>query len=396
MSTVKTKTGSKTIGDKLREYKEYFDEVGKHFFEREFEIKQIMYAIMIREHVLFKGIPGAAKSGLAKKVFEGMMGARIYKAQFSRFMDEAYLFGPQLVDDFKKGIIRHNTKDSIVDAHFAFLDELLNASEELICALNEVLNERTFTRQGQHEKSDLICAIATTNQDREQEKELKAFYDRIMFKADVPEVADQGNRVKMYRAYLSGAAKAQPKYTFQDLLDIHTFMDEGKISFDDAMLNFYDIVVTEYASQSGAFVSPRKKNKMLQIPLAAAALAGKSAVDLECIYEIKYAMVEGGNAKQATYFETVFTKSKAAFGTFDVVVKINKLFDETINGQFDKGEKMKRYMGIKKKVEKLLTEVQGSPSAAGLISSLNSISERAAKALDELGEVSDEDIFKGK
>jgi MoxR-like ATPase len=396
MSITKTKTTAKTVGEKLKAYKDFFSDINSLFFEREFEVNQIMYALMIREHVLLKGIPGAAKSEISRRVFGGMVGSRTYKAQFTRFMDEAYVFGPQLMDEFKKGIIRHNTKDSIVDADFAFLDELLNASEELISALNEVLNERTFTRQGQHEKSPLVTAIVTTNQDRESEKELRAFYDRMMFKSDVQELTDQTNRVKMYEATLSGKFRTQPEFDYDYLKDIHALIDSGKITFDSAMLNFYDMLITEYVSQSGVFISPRKKNKMLKIPIAAAALRGITSVDVECIHEIRYALVEGGNAKQMTYFDGVFSKAKQAFGTFDVVVKINKLFDETKQGKFDKGEKVKRYMGIKKKVEKLLGEVQGTPSAAALIKSLSDIQERAQKELDSIGELSDDDIFGGK
>jgi MoxR-like ATPase len=275
MSTTKTKTTAKTVGEKLKAYKDFFSDINSLFFEREFEVNQIMYALMIREHVLLKGIPGAAKSEISRRVFGGMVGSRTYKAQFTRFMDEAYVFGPQLMDEFKKGIIRHNTKDSIVDADFAFLDELLNASEELISALNEVLNERTFTRQGQHEKSPLVTAIVTTNQDRESEKELRAFYDRMMFKSDVQELTDQANRVKMYESTLSGKFHTQPEFDYDYLKDIHALIDSGKITFDSAMLNFYDMLITEYVSQSGVFISPRKKNKMLKIPIAAAAHSGR-------------------------------------------------------------------------------------------------------------------------
>lgn len=394
MATKTTTTKGVNLDDAIDDFKNFFTELNKNFFERDFEISQIMYALMVKEHVLFTGVPGAAKSDIARTVFSNIEGARVYSAQFSRFMDEAYLFGPQLVEDFKKGIIRHNTKDSIVDSHFAFLDEFLNASEELICSTNEVLNERTFTRQAQREESDLMVAIMTTNQERESEKELRAYYDRVMFKSNVVEVAEQGNRLKMYQAHLSQASKKLPKMQLEGIKAIQEAVYGGKIRFSTAMLTFYDLLLTEYSGQAGIYVSPRKKNKMLYLPIAYALLTGKDEVDMECVAAIKYVLVQGGNAKQIGWFDSVFKKSESTFQNFDVVLKVNKLFEETVASNFDRAEKTRRFMGIKKKTEKMIQEMQSTP-AAGLIKTLEEISINAQKELDKMGDVPDEDIFKG-
>jgi MoxR-like ATPase len=151
--------------DKIQEFYDYCDSFNSLFVSRNREIKQLMYAVLCKDHVLFVGGAGVAKSLLAKYFFSGFSG-KIFKQQFTAFMDETYLFGPQDIDALKKGLIIHNVKDSLVDSEFAILDEFFNANEETIVACNGPLNEREFSRNGQQVKSPLITAVMTTNQHR--------------------------------------------------------------------------------------------------------------------------------------------------------------------------------------------------------------------------------------
>jgi MoxR-like ATPase len=207
----------------LAKFDAYFNFFRDAFIQRDPIILRIKYAIVMKEHILLKGKPGTAKSDLAMAILKNIVGARVFKQQFTSFMDESYLFGPQILEELKKGNIMHNTKNSIVDCHFAFLDEFFNANEETIIAGNSLLNEREFIRNSQHEKSDIMTAIMTTNRSRENEDKLRPIYDRIIFNAVVSNV--EGNRNKLYG--LSKDRLTVPdeiKLTLEEIQEVQKFI----------------------------------------------------------------------------------------------------------------------------------------------------------------------------
>lgn len=262
---VKTKKAVASVEEaKLQEFVAYCKQF-EVFSEREQEVEQIMYAILQREHVLLKGAPGTAKSMLAMSMLKGISSAKIFKTQFTAFMDEQYVFGPQLIDELKQGRIVHNTTNSLADVDFAFLDEFFNANEETIVSCNEVLNERTFTRNNQQIACPLNTAIMTTNQERETEKKLKPIYDRIFFTSKVIRVADGMARKAMYRNALSGKLNSfQSQFSMDDLRSIHAWIDSTDVRVSEAILEAFDNLLRDYQQEANEYISDRKAIKSLR------------------------------------------------------------------------------------------------------------------------------------
>lgn len=386
-----SKRTSQSPDDLVREYKNYFYELSTMFFEREWEIKQIMLAVLVREHVLLKGLPGTAKTMLAKKVFNGFVGAEVYSNQFTRMQDDAYVFGPQLLEEFKRGVIKHNISNSLVTAHFGMLDEVFNASEETLNSMLEILNERTFTRPHQKETANLITAIMTTNQERETERELSAVYDRILFKSDVKDITSFQNRIKMYTDFIEGKnVDYQPEYPFDNLQELLQLFDSATFVIPESVLFIFDSVVTEYVAQSGKRISPRTRNKCLNIIKAAAFLDERDEVTIDDIEAIKYALVEGGDAKAKTFFETVFAKVKKGLDDVNVIQKMEVLF-ESNKQEKDKSKQYRIALGLSKKIDKMMGEMQSNPAGAVYVSMLENL---AGKVADFLKSIDQSDIDK--
>jgi len=375
------------------EYNQFFEEINGIFYEREWEVNQIRYAILMQEHVLLKGVPGTAKSMLALKVFNGIEGAEVYKNQFTRMQDDSYVFGPQLLDEFKQGRVVHNITGSLITAHFGFLDEFFNASEETLVATLEPLNERTFTRPFQKVECPLITAIMTTNQERESEKELRAVYDRIIFKSDVKELADVHKRMDMYRDYLSDVTEnTQPVIAFDDVQAVIKAFDEFKPNFSNGMLLIYDRIISEYEAQANVKMSPRKKNKMLKIIKASVFLRGGVAdVTIDDIETIKFGLVEGGDVKGIGYFDTIFLKVKQSLAQSEVIQKMESLFDAN-KSETDVSKKYKVVLGLSKKCDKMIGELQNDSSAEILIPLIEALKMKVDKFKGEM-QIKDEDLF---
>lgn len=349
------KSKSKT-NNLSKQFVDYFKEIGSLFYERDWEVTQIMYAVLIGEHVLLKGIPGTAKSALARKVFKGFKGAEIYENQFTRFQDDSYVFGPQILEEFKKGIIKHNVEGTLVTANFAFLDEFFNASEELLVSTLEVLNERTFTRPHQKESCPLVTAIMTTNQERETEKELRAVYDRILFRSEVQDVMQQSSRLKMYADFVTNRIdKVNPVFKFSDLLKLIEEFDKYRPPIDTGVYTIFDSLVTEFAGQTSVFVSPRRKNQMLKIILASAFLRGNEDVDFIDVKEIQYALIEGGNIRAKTEFNAVYKKVEETMEQSLYIQKMEKLYNETLKEQ-DEVRRYKLWVGLSRQAGELIEQ----------------------------------------
>lgn len=303
---------AKTKNKKLKAFVEYAG-VFNVFSERETEVEQLMYAVLSKEHVLLRGQAGSAKSQLALQFLGGIQGAKVFKQQFTAFMDESYIFGPQVIDELKKGNIVHNLKNSIVDCDFAFLDEFFNANEETIIACNEILNERSFTRNAQQEKSSLVTAIMTTNQEREHEKKLKPIYDRIMFTSQVLRVEDKTKRMDMYYNALGGKLSVSETFLKEDLEDIHKYISDTPVVFQPEILECFDLLLKEFQEQSNLYISDRRAVKSLWFLKIVALVRGDDEVNITDLEKIKLCWVIGNDAKYASVFDACFVKVKKEY-----------------------------------------------------------------------------------
>lgn len=302
------------------EFNDFFEEVGSKFINRDSEIMQIKAALIMKEHVLLRGKPGTAKSLLARTIFHHIKDdadekLKTFEIQFSKFMSEDYVFGPLNIKKMREdGVIEHNTKGSIVDSHFAFIDEFFDGSDVLIRSLLEVLNERTFTRNQQQIKCKLHTAILTSNFVRDDES-VEAIVDRILFKANVQPLPDKTARIKMYKQYISRANNGIIKLDKTLKLSTIEKLSEEllDIEVESDILTYYDEVLKEFCKQTGKYISDRTANKCLNLIRLGALLGNKAKTSVDDIVHIKNVVV-GGNkalkddAQEATFFDVAFDK----------------------------------------------------------------------------------------
>lgn len=316
MTSMTSKTSSKDeqlIRQKIRDFSKYVASF-RVYAERSIELEQMMYAVLCKEHILLKGSPGTAKSEMSIRFLKGIKGSNIYKNQFTAFMDESYVFGPQIIEELKKGNIVHNTKKSLVDCDFAYLDEFFNANEELIVSCNEILNERSFTRNKQEEKSPLITAIMTTNQAREDERKLKPIYDRVMFVSKVMRVVDRNNRQDMYKNAIEGKLDVKVEYAFEDIKLIHEYIANSSIKIEDGIYIAFDVMLASYQKESNLYISDRKAIKSLLFLRIVALMHERDEVEFEDLKKLKLVWAVANDVSLSTIFDAVYVKTRKTYG----------------------------------------------------------------------------------
>lgn len=182
------------------------DYANDQVLNREDEIRLILSALLTKMHVFLLGPPGVAKSLLAETMFAPFVTAdeeaRYFKVQFRRGTSEDEVLGVLSADEYKKNarwVL--NTEGALPEAHFAFLDEILHASDHLRAAVFGILNERQFSNGTRTMKCPLMTAVATANA-LPSEASDAAFNDRWLFLRTVKSTVASDDRLAVIRSHL--------------------------------------------------------------------------------------------------------------------------------------------------------------------------------------------------
>ena len=277
--------------------------------DRERETKQLMYALFTKEHLLLMGPAGTAKSQFATNAFKAISGSKIFSIHLTKQTTEEYVYGPLNIVELKKGNLVHNTKGSILDADFAFLDEFFDASDVLLRSLLGVLNERHWMKGSQQIPAKLQTAIVTSNYQRENDV-TEAILDRLIFKAEILPITAKGKRMQVYSNYLKKPNFIPPKVL--DLVKLKKFIalvdDPKSVVFDKEILKMYDLLLTEFCKESKKYISQRTANKALKVLKVSALLNGRNKVVYDDLEELRYIFCVLNKRIEEEIFDAVFER----------------------------------------------------------------------------------------
>jgi MoxR-like ATPase len=345
--------------------------------DRDREIKQLMYALFTKEHMLLMGPPGTAKSLFASNAFKAIDGAKLFSIHLTKQTTEEYVFGPLNIIELKKGNVVHNTKDSILESDFAFIDEFFDASDVLLRSLLGVLNERVWMKGQQKINAKLHTAILTSNYQRENDV-TEAVLDRVVFKAEIQPITAKSKRMRVYKDYLGDSNFQPPKIL--DLKKLKEFTekvdDPKSVKFSDDILKIFDELVDEYAKETKKYISQRTANKALKVLKASALLNGRKEVVYKDMEELKYVLCVLNRRVEEEVFDAVYEKYVGNAEEEQIVMTDLEEIDEKFSKvptNFDK-------LGDKDFVEKMaeLTEL------VNLLENMNCPTQRSKQTRDKL------------
>lgn len=172
--------------------------------ERDEDIDIMMTALLARQHPLYVGPPGTAKSLLADSLCRAIHG-KIFSALLTKFSTMEEIFGPLDIQALaptngSPSRYRRVTAGYFPEADIAFFDEIFKGSSAILNTLLKGLNEGTFLNDGQWTRIPLLMAIAASNEwpgDSDQGKELGALFDRFLFRKIVRTIQTIPGRKKL-------------------------------------------------------------------------------------------------------------------------------------------------------------------------------------------------------
>jgi len=269
----------------LRKVKLLYERLYEPLIGREDEARAIVLALVAREHSVFIGEPGTAKSALARRLAQ-LVNARFFKYLLTKYTEPSELFGPLDLNALREGRYVRITRGKMPEAEIVFLDEVFNANSAVLNALLSIMQERVWYDGYKEIQVPLWTMIGATNRVPE-EPELEAVYDRFLvrqYARPLPEnkwseLLDAGWRIE--------AGKIPPA---QSILDIGTLAEIHKLIFDVDMSAVRPKLLRIFAvlEERGLHLTDRRKAKTLKIIAANALLEGRVRAEERDLVVLKY------------------------------------------------------------------------------------------------------------
>lgn len=176
-----------TLQDKFTQV-EY--ELGQLLVNREAEIRGLSLAVLSKEHVLFLGPPGVAKTQMVS-FFSEALNLSFFRRLVTQFSTPDEIIGPVDI----KGYTQNSTFRRILDGKAAdtqvvLLDEVFKGGPSILNSLLSIMEERVIDNDGDVVAVPLVTLIGTSNELPDEDDALAAFYDRFLFRFNVAPLSD--------------------------------------------------------------------------------------------------------------------------------------------------------------------------------------------------------------
>jgi MoxR-like ATPase len=263
--------------------------IGNIIVGQEHAVELILAAILARGHVLVEGVPGVAKTLLAKLL------ARLINADYSRIQFTPDLMPSDVlgtsVFDLKSNEFRFHAGPVFADIVLA--DEINRAPAKTQAALFEVMEERQATIDGTTHQMSPIYTILATQNPVEQEGTYKlpeAQLDRFIMKITIPYPSIEEEVEILVRhnanARLAKLDDVQPIISKDELLQLLEITEN--IYIERSLIQYIAAIVHQTRTSKAVFLgaSPRASVALMQTSKAMALLQGRDFVTPEDVKSI--------------------------------------------------------------------------------------------------------------
>jgi MoxR-like ATPase len=253
--------------------------------ERGAEVDMMLLGILSRQHVLFVGPPGTAKSMMVDNLMAAIDGVKGFSALMHKFVPPEETVGPLKLSELKNDKYERQTQGYLPEADLAFLDEIWKSSASILNTLLRLLNERQFRNGNVTIDTPLRSAIAASNEYPigESFATTGALFDRFLLRSDVKPVS-QGRWNDLVFGTLP---KVTPVTTLADLdaLAAKVPLTPWSLPATKAYMDIASEVI-----RSGVQFGDRRLRASAGVCQASAVLNGNAEVEVSDLEPLKYTL----------------------------------------------------------------------------------------------------------
>lgn len=229
-------------------------ELASGFVGREEEARVAVLALLTRQHCVFIGEPGTAKSALIRRL------SQLVQCKYFYYLLSKYTVPDELVGaidpvQYKQGKFVRNTAGKLPVAEVAFIDEVFKGSSETLNCLLNIMNERIFVDADGTVYQCPLHSLYGASNELPSDSELAAFYDRFLLRHFVRRIdASALERAIIHNLTLNGDIR--PICTLAEINQIYNevtnFMKESASAIAKVCSQLVIVL-----RQHGIFVSDR-------------------------------------------------------------------------------------------------------------------------------------------
>ncbi|SMO86017.1 MoxR-like ATPase [Saccharicrinis carchari] len=267
------------------------NEISRVIVGQDKTIELMLTALLANGHVLLEGVPGVAKTLLAKLMAKSIS-TNFARVQFTPDLMPSDVLGTSI---FNMGTSRFEFKAGPIFSNLVLIDEINRAPAKTQAALFEVMEERQVTMDGKCRKMDAPFIVLATQNPVEHEGTYRlpeAQMDRFLFKIELnyPSLDEeitllsnaQGRGVRPELSLINPVANSQQIVALQALVT--------QVLVEPELIRYIAQTVEKTRNSNALYLgaSPRASLAILNGSKAYAAIQGRDFVTPE---DIKFVMV---------------------------------------------------------------------------------------------------------
>jgi len=310
------------------------DLLNERFVNRAEVIRTLFYALFTGHHCLLLGRTGSAKSLLVNQILGALEanGSRLFSIKASIDDTKDNYFGPiDVVSYREKGVKVRHTGRSILDADYAFIDEIFDTNEQVLRDLMLLLSDGVLQEGPTTYRSALRTVFAACNYLRVNEV-TEALLDRFLFKVVIPQDQDPFLQLQIDLNVCSREFDEPVPFVDQAFVErivriARNESEELAVAIPTRVLFLKSIILSTFVARMRKtaptfYVSPRRQARMLELLRLSALLDGRTEVDETDLSSLRYmAGILNGEAREV---ETFVRTLEETLRFFDVDAKLKQ------------------------------------------------------------------------
>lgn len=284
--TFEERIGLELLQKKTDELK---SEIGKHLVGKEEVIEFIIISILANGHVLLEGVPGIAKTMIAKLISK-MISAEYSRIQFTPDLMPSDVTGTSI---FNVGKSEFEFMKGPIFSNMILIDEINRAPAKTQAALFEVMEEFQVTVDGQTMKMSTPFMVMATQNPLEHEGTYRlpeAELDRFLFKIelDYPNLDEEFQILLNFheRKGVIDFQSINPVLSIEEVIQFRNQIQH--IQIDENILKYIANIISKTRSHPSLYLgaSPRASINTMNAAKACAAINGRDFVIPEDIKHV--------------------------------------------------------------------------------------------------------------